>query len=58
MLVVLLLLICTCTYIHEKAPPVLDRNKQGFLGLFWKFARIGTTGVEATAKHSLIAPFN
>ncbi|ELR23553.1 uncharacterized protein ACA1_071750 [Acanthamoeba castellanii str. Neff] len=40
-LVILMLVICTCTYIRERAPALLDRNKHGALGLFWKAARIG-----------------
>ncbi|KAM3721893.1 Protein kish-A [Dirofilaria immitis] len=38
---VLLLLICTCTYIRAFVPKLIDRNKEGFLGVFWKCARIG-----------------
>ncbi|ODO10846.1 hypothetical protein I350_01445 [Cryptococcus amylolentus CBS 6273] len=41
LLLVLLLLICTCTYIRGTAPNLVDRNREGFLGLFFKFARIG-----------------
>ncbi|KAI0156525.1 hypothetical protein GGR57DRAFT_501578 [Xylariaceae sp. FL1272] len=41
LLLVILLFICTSTYIHSSYPSILDRNKQGFLGLFWKAARIG-----------------
>ncbi|KAL1411064.1 hypothetical protein Q8F55_002011 [Vanrija albida] len=41
LLLVLLLLICTCTYVRGVAPGLVDRNKEGFLGLFWKCARIG-----------------
>jgi len=39
-LTVVLLTICTCTYIKLKAPAVLAQ-KTGFRGLFWKAARIG-----------------
>jgi hypothetical protein len=39
--IVLLLLICTMTYVHAHYPSLLDRNKTGPLGTFWKFARIG-----------------
>lgn len=39
-LVVLLLTICTCTYVKGKAPSLLN-ERTGFKGLFWKFARIG-----------------
>ncbi|CAF1378152.1 unnamed protein product [Rotaria magnacalcarata] len=41
LLVVILLLICTCTYIHDFYPKLLDRYRTGFRGTFWKFARIG-----------------
>jgi len=40
-LTVLLLAICTCTYLHERIPSLLDNHKTGFMGSFWKFARIG-----------------
>ncbi|KIM53297.1 hypothetical protein SCLCIDRAFT_59626, partial [Scleroderma citrinum Foug A] len=38
---VILLLVCTCTYVRAVAPRLIDRNKQGFLGLFFMSARIG-----------------
>ncbi|KAK7063053.1 hypothetical protein SK128_028491 [Halocaridina rubra] len=38
---VLLLMICTCTYIRGFAPSLLDRQKTGLVGTFWKMARIG-----------------
>ncbi|XP_059473275.1 protein kish-A [Neocloeon triangulifer] len=41
LLTVVLLLICTCAYIRSMAPSLVDRNKVGFLGIFWKCARIG-----------------
>lgn len=41
LLTVILLLICTCAYIRSLAPSILDRNKTGLLGIFWKCARIG-----------------
>ncbi|XP_077555520.1 transmembrane protein 167A-like protein ksh [Haemaphysalis longicornis] len=41
LLTVVLLLICTCAYIRSIYPSLLDRNKEGLLGLFWKCARIG-----------------
>ncbi|XP_043475324.1 protein kish-A [Leptopilina heterotoma] len=41
LLTVILLLICTCAYIRSIVPSLLDRNKVGFLGIFWKCARIG-----------------
>ncbi|XP_078177209.1 kish-A-like protein [Carex rostrata] len=39
-LTVVLLVICTCTYVKMQFPYVLDR-KTGFRGFFWKAARIG-----------------
>uniref|UniRef100_A0A8D1PSN4 Protein kish n=1 Tax=Sus scrofa TaxID=9823 RepID=A0A8D1PSN4_PIG len=33
-----MLLICTCAYIRSLAPSLLDRNKTGRLGMFWKRA--------------------
>jgi len=41
LLVVVLLVICACSYIHALYPSLLDNNKEGFLGIFWKAARIG-----------------
>ncbi|EGV60707.1 Essential protein suggested to function early in the secretory pathway [Yamadazyma tenuis] len=41
LLQVILLLICTCTYVHATWPSILDRNKTGVFGVFWKFARVG-----------------
>ncbi|KAF9887481.1 hypothetical protein FE257_010198 [Aspergillus nanangensis] len=41
LLLVILLLICTSTLAHEMMPRVMDRNRHGILGIFWKFARIG-----------------
>ncbi|CAG0893098.1 unnamed protein product [Darwinula stevensoni] len=41
LLTIILLLICTCTYIHHLWPSLLDRNKTGVMGTFWKCARIG-----------------
>ncbi|KAI9664738.1 MAG: hypothetical protein M1821_006186 [Bathelium mastoideum] len=41
LLVVVLLLICTCAYAHSIFPGIMDRNKDGAFGIFWKFARIG-----------------
>uniref|UniRef100_A0A3P8TP31 Protein kish-A n=1 Tax=Amphiprion percula TaxID=161767 RepID=A0A3P8TP31_AMPPE len=48
LLTVILLLICTCAYIRALAPSLLDKNKTGLLGIFWKCARIGK---------ALIAPY-
>ncbi|GFZ45754.1 Protein kish [Saitozyma sp. JCM 24511] len=41
LLLVILLLICTCTYIRGAAPGLVDRNKEGFSGIVFKCARIG-----------------
>ncbi|KAL2155534.1 hypothetical protein VTH82DRAFT_276 [Thermothelomyces myriococcoides] len=41
LLLVILLLICTCAYVHQLFPAILDRNKTGVTGIFWKCARIG-----------------
>ncbi|KAI5123024.1 hypothetical protein M0805_007645 [Coniferiporia weirii] len=41
LLFVILLLICSCTYVRSVMPALIDRNKQGFLGVFWMFSRIG-----------------
>ncbi|OSX79875.1 hypothetical protein BU14_0070s0050 [Porphyra umbilicalis] len=41
LLIVVLLLICTCAYMRSLYPALLDRNRTGFLGVFWKAARIG-----------------
>lgn len=34
-------MICTCTYVRAVTPRLIDRNKNGFLGLFFMSARIG-----------------
>ncbi len=36
-----LLLVCTCAYVRSLWPSLMDRNKTGILGTFWKCARIG-----------------
>lgn len=41
LLLCILLFICTCTFIRSTAPGLVDRNKEGFAGLFWKCSRIG-----------------
>ncbi|XP_053947957.1 protein kish [Anastrepha ludens] len=41
LLSVILLLICTCAYLRSLFPSIIDRNKTGLLGVFWKLARIG-----------------
>ncbi|KAG0020507.1 hypothetical protein BGZ82_011580 [Podila clonocystis] len=40
LLTVILLLICTCTFVQSQTR-LLDRNKTGITGIFWKLARIG-----------------
>ncbi|CAI0381108.1 unnamed protein product [Linum tenue] len=39
-LTVVLLVICTCTYVKLHFPAILE-HKTGFRGFFWKAARIG-----------------
>lgn len=41
LLQVILLLVCTSAYMHSLWPAILDKNKKGVLGVFWKAARIG-----------------
>lgn len=41
LLLVILLCICTCTYVRATAPGIVDRNKNGPMGLCFKAARIG-----------------
>ncbi|KAF2665363.1 DUF1242-domain-containing protein [Microthyrium microscopicum] len=41
LLLCILLAICTCAYTHSVFPAIMDRNKDGALGIFWKLARIG-----------------
>ncbi|KAF7761080.1 hypothetical protein Agabi119p4_10489 [Agaricus bisporus var. burnettii] len=41
LLLVILLGICTCTYVRAVAPSLVDRNRHGFPGLVFKSARIG-----------------
>jgi len=41
LLLVILLLICTSAYAHQLFPGIMDRNKDGVFGVFWKCARIG-----------------
>ena len=36
-----LLLVCTCAYVRSLWPSLIDRQKTGILGTFWKCARIG-----------------
>uniref|UniRef100_A0A1X7UKJ5 Protein kish n=1 Tax=Amphimedon queenslandica TaxID=400682 RepID=A0A1X7UKJ5_AMPQE len=41
LLMVILLMICTCTYIRQMFPAITDMHKTGLLGTFYKMARIG-----------------
>ncbi|KAK2781420.1 hypothetical protein FQN52_001612 [Onygenales sp. PD_12] len=41
LLLVILLIICTSTYAHSIMPGIMDRNRNGFFGIFWKCARVG-----------------
>uniref|UniRef100_A0A8C3RPY1 Protein kish n=1 Tax=Chelydra serpentina TaxID=8475 RepID=A0A8C3RPY1_CHESE len=41
LLIVILLLVCTCAYLRSLAPILLDKNKTGLLGIFWMSAMIG-----------------
>ncbi|WBW71485.1 Golgi kish family protein Ksh1 [Schizosaccharomyces osmophilus] len=41
LLSVLLLTVCTCTYIHRQFPALFDKRKEGVTTVFWKCARIG-----------------
>ncbi|KXS19574.1 DUF1242-domain-containing protein [Gonapodya prolifera JEL478] len=40
LLLVILLLICTCTYVRAQFPRLIE-NRGGVSGLLWKFSRIG-----------------
>ncbi|CZT24607.1 probable Protein kish-A [Ramularia collo-cygni] len=40
-LLVVLLFICSCTYLHGVFPRWLDANKTGPLSTFWRAARVG-----------------
>ncbi|KAH8738642.1 conserved small protein [Cryptosporidium ryanae] len=41
MIVVILLSICTCSYLRPKIPGIIDNKKTGFLGILGKMAVIG-----------------
>uniref|UniRef100_A0AC34GWE5 Protein kish n=1 Tax=Panagrolaimus sp. ES5 TaxID=591445 RepID=A0AC34GWE5_9BILA len=41
LIIVLLLFICTCAYTRAIVPKIVDRQKIGIAGIFWKCARIG-----------------
>ncbi|KAJ3369194.1 hypothetical protein GGF31_005475 [Allomyces arbusculus] len=40
LLLVVLLIICTCTYVKAQVPSLLS-SQHGVVGVFWKAARIG-----------------
>ncbi|KAI8892916.1 transmembrane protein 167 precursor [Globomyces pollinis-pini] len=40
LLMVILLIICTCTYLKAQFPSLIT-NQKGAMGLFWKASRIG-----------------
>ncbi|KDR72866.1 hypothetical protein GALMADRAFT_737484 [Galerina marginata CBS 339.88] len=54
LLLVILLFICTCTYVRAVAPGLVDRNKVGFPGLLFKSARIGSSTRFSSQKKKLI----
>ncbi|KAJ1304871.1 hypothetical protein OPQ81_006005 [Rhizoctonia solani] len=61
LLLVVLLLICTCTYVRAVAPGLIDRNKQGFVGLFLEistyrgaFVAIRITSLYSYGSHNYI----
>ncbi|XP_026722304.1 protein kish-A [Athene cunicularia] len=58
LLTVILLLICTCAYIRSLAPRLLDKNKTGLLGVFWKCARIGERKSPCVAVCCVMMAFN
>ncbi len=41
LLIVFVLLVCTCAYLRAFYPAMLDRSKTGVTGVLWKMARIG-----------------
>ncbi|XP_078253172.1 protein kish-A [Rhinoraja longicauda] len=58
LLTVILLLICTCAYIRALTPSVLDKNKTGLLGIFWKCARIGERKSQYVAICCIVMAFS
>ncbi|KAK9300005.1 hypothetical protein QLX08_007206 [Tetragonisca angustula] len=60
LLTVILLLICTCTYVRSIVPSLLDSRlgKVGFQGTLWKCARIGERKSPYVAVGCLIMAFN
>ncbi|XP_059056110.1 protein kish-A [Achroia grisella] len=58
LLSVILLLICTCAYLRAFFPSIMDRNKTGLLGTFWKCARIGERKSPYIAASCIIMAFS
>ncbi|KAF2895417.1 hypothetical protein ILUMI_10754 [Ignelater luminosus] len=58
LLTVVLLLICTCAYLRSLFPSIMDRNKVGVMGTFWKCARIGERKSPWVAACCLIMAFS
>ncbi|OAD57659.1 Protein kish-A, partial [Eufriesea mexicana] len=60
LLTVILLLICSCTYLRHTVPSLLDNRlgKVGFQGTLWKCARIGERKSPYVAASCLLMAFN
>ncbi|KYB25120.1 protein kish-A [Tribolium castaneum] len=58
LLTVVLLIICTCAYLRSLFPSIMDRNKVGLMGTFWKCARIGERKSPWVAVACLIMAFS
>lgn len=56
---VILLMICSSTYIHSQWPSLLDRYKDHeALGAFWKMARIGERASPYVSIACILVAFN
>ncbi|KAJ3619328.1 hypothetical protein MTP99_005017 [Tenebrio molitor] len=58
LLSVVLLVICTCAYLRALFPSIIDRNKVGLMGTFWKCARIGERKSPWVAVACLVMAFS
>ncbi|XP_036717177.1 protein kish-A-like [Balaenoptera ricei] len=58
LLTVILLLLCTCAYILSLALSLLDRNKTGLLGIFWKCVRTGERNSPYVAVCCIVVAFS
>jgi hypothetical protein len=58
LLSVVLLVICTCAYLRALFPSLIDRNKVGLMGTFWKCARIGERKSPWVAVACLVMAFS